>query len=57
MNVFYGLIEAGAQIGAITTAHYYNKNFVAVEGITNDGQKFSITLTIEEEKKDAQELE
>jgi hypothetical protein len=57
MNVFYGLIEAGAQVGAITTAHYYSKNFVVVEGITDGGQKFSVTLTIEEEKKDAQELE
>ena len=54
MNVFYGLIETGAQIGAITNAHYYSKNFVMVEGITNGGQKFSITLTVEEEKKDDQ---
>lgn len=52
MNVFYGLIEAGAQIGTVTAANYYNKNFVTVEGVTDGGQKFSITLTIEEEKKD-----
>lgn len=54
MNAFYGLIEAGAQIGSVTTACYYSKNFIVVEGITNGGKKFSISLTVKEEKKDDQ---
>lgn len=55
IDVFEKLIYIGKCLGAITSANLYNEGFMTVEGETEDGRKFSVTLCIkEEEKKDDQ---
>ena len=51
VNVFSNLIHIGKCVGAITSANMYNDEFVTIEGKTEDGKKFSITLSIKEEEK------
>ena len=54
VNIFSNLIHIGKCVGAVTSATMYNEDFMTVEGKTEDGKKFSVTLHIkEEEKKDA----
>ena len=53
VNIFSNLIHIGKCVGAVTSANMYNEEFMTIEGKTEDGKKFSITLVIkEEEKKD-----
>ena len=54
IDVFERLIYIGKGAGTITSAMMYDSGFMTVEGKTDDGKAFSITLHIkEEEKKDA----
>ena len=43
-------MELAERVGKVTSAHMYNENFIAVEGTTNDGKAFSITMNAKEEQ-------
>lgn len=51
------IMEIAELLGCIYSAHLYDNNFISVDGRTRDRKKFSITMRIEEEEKDDQELE
>ena len=55
--ILHQLIDIGMQMGAVDCVHMYDTDFLAVEGRTDVGKKFSITLRLEEEEKNAEELE
>ena len=44
-------------IGSVKEAHMYDAHFISVEGVTTDGDQFTVTLNLKEEKEDAEELE
>lgn len=46
-------LELAERIGKVTDAHFYNEDFISVEGCANDGQKFTVTLDMKEAKQDA----
>ena len=48
-EVFEAMIHLAGGVGKVTKAMMYNDGFMTVEGETKDGQKYSITLNIEEE--------
>ena len=53
MDVFGRLIKAALELGEINQALMYESGFMTIEGKTNAGKKFSVTLHInEEEEKD-----
>ena len=52
-NVLHQLIDIGNEMGAVESVHMYDTNFMSIDGKTNDGKKFSITINIKEEEKDA----
>lgn len=51
-EIFEALIHLGTGVGTVTQAMMYLNGFMSVEGKTKDGNKYSVTLCIEEEKKD-----
>ena len=53
MGVFTQLIFVAENVGTVKAANMYNDEFMTIEGVTQEGKKFSITLSIKEEKKDA----
>lgn len=54
MNVttFSKLMAVGLECGTVTAAKMYDHGFMTIDGKTNDGKKFSITLSIKEEETD-----
>ena len=50
--ILHQLIDIGIQMGAVDCVHMYDADFLTVEGRTDKGKKFSITLRFEEEEKD-----
>ena len=52
-HILHQLIDIGIVMGAVDGVHMYDKDFMSVEGRTDDGKKFSITLHIKEEEKNA----
>lgn len=53
LGTFVDLCAVCAQVGTVTSAMLYDSGFVAIDGITKEGKKFSITMSIKEEDKDA----
>ena len=51
-KILHYLIEVAEAVGAVDCAHYYSKDFITIDGTTEDGKKFSITLHIKEEEND-----
>ena len=51
--ILHQLIDIGITMGTVDCVHMYDTDFLAVEGRTDGGKKFSITLHIKEEEKDA----
>ena len=51
-GIFQNLVEVGIKLGTITNAHLYESNFINIEGVSHEGNKFSLSLNIEEVKKD-----
>lgn len=47
-------MDLAERIGTVTEAHLYNSEFITVDGETNKGEKFILTLNMEKEeaKKD-----
>ncbi len=50
-NILHQLIFIGEAVGTVDCVHYYSKDFITLEGTTEDGKKYSITLNIKEEKE------
>ena len=51
-EVFEALLHLAGGVGTVTSAMMYNNGFITIEGKTGDGKKYSVTLSIEEEKND-----
>ena len=51
--ILHQLIDVGNAMGAVECVHMYSKDFLTVEGKTRDDKKFSLTIHIEEEEKNA----
>lgn len=49
IEIFEAMIHLAGGVGNVTQAMMYNNGFMAVEGKTKDGKKYSVTLSIEEE--------
>ena len=49
-GIFQSLMEVGIKVGTVTSAHLYENNFITIEGVSHEGNKFSLTLHIEEVK-------
>ena len=57
-TILKNLLEFADRMGVVDKLLCYDHGFITVEGrIRSTEQKFSITLKIEEEEKDAEELE
>ena len=52
-NIFVEMIRLAEQIGDVAVANMYDAELLAVEGKTKDRKKFSLSLHIKEEEKDA----
>ena len=52
-KVLHFMIDLASMVGTVIGVHMYSNNFVTVEGKTEDGKPFSVTLHIKEEEKDA----
>ena len=51
-EVLCRLIGLGNDIGTVTSAMMYDSGYLAVDGVTNDGKKFNLNLTVREETED-----
>ena len=47
------MIRLADQFGGIENAHLYDNGFINIEGMTKGGMKFSLSLSVKEEEKDA----
>ena len=52
-DIFVEVIRLGEQIGMVSDSHMYAGDYFTVEGKTRDGKKFTLSLTMREENKDA----
>ena len=48
--VLHTMIDVSQMVGAVGCVHMYSKNFFTIEGKTEDGKEFSLTLHIKEEE-------
>ena len=46
-DFFRELLDLGEDIGIVDSAHMYNDDYCSVDGIDKEGNKFTLTLTIE----------
>lgn len=51
-EVLCRLIGLGNEIGTVTSAMMYDNGFITVDGVTKDGKKFNLNLTVREETED-----
>ena len=47
-GIFKTLIDTAINLGIITSAHMYDDNFISIDGVSYEGKKFSLTMTIKE---------
>lgn len=47
------LIGIGNEVGTVTSAMMYDSGFLTVEGVTPDGKKFNLNMTVREEEENA----
>ena len=50
--VLHQMIDIGKCIGVVEAVHMYDKDLLTIDGKTNDGKKFSITINIKEDETD-----
>ena len=50
-DIFQCMIALAKLVGTVTDAHMYGKNFLTIDGKTEDGKAFSLNLHIKEEEK------
>lgn len=53
IKIFEQMVITAKDVGTVKAANMYNDGFMTVEGETKDGKKFSLTLCVKEEEKDA----
>lgn len=51
-EIFEALIHLAGGVGTVTSAMMYANGFMTVEGKTDEGKKYTVTLNIMEENKD-----
>lgn len=51
-DILCRLIGLCNEVGTVTSAMMYDNGFITIDGKTNDGKKFSITMSVMEEDKD-----
>lgn len=49
-DILVKLIGLGNEIGTVTSANMYDHGFMSVDGVTVNGRKFSITLSVSKEE-------
>lgn len=49
--VFKTLLAVAERLGKISDANMHSENFMIINGKTDDGRKFYVSLNIEEENK------
>lgn len=47
------MIGLAKEVGTVTSAMWYDDDYLTVDGTTEDGKKFSLNLSVKGEKKDA----
>ena len=54
-KIFQILIKIAEWVGTVNRANMHSEDFMLIEGVTEDGRKFHVSLNVEdkEEKKDA----
>lgn len=52
-DVLCRLIGLGNEVGTVTSAMMYDFGYMTVDGKTNEGKKFTITLSVKEEEENA----
>lgn len=50
-GIFQKLMELGLTLGTVTSAHMYDDDYMVVEGVAHEGEKFSLNLHIKEENE------
>ena len=53
---FRKLCHVAESIGTVTQAMMYESGFITIEGKTNDGKNYSITMSFKEEEKDGESV-
>ena len=52
MKNFVKLLAVAAEAGTVTSAMLYKSGFITIDGKTEEGKDFSITMSIKEEEND-----
>ena len=50
-GIFKKLFEIGITLGTVTAAHMYDGDYMNIEGVSNEGKQFTLSLHIKEEEK------
>lgn len=50
-EIFEALIHLAVGVGKVSSAMMYDNGFMTAEGVTTDGKKFSVTLSIKGEEE------
>ena len=53
INIFRNLINICCTLGEVNQSLMYESGFITIEGKTNDGKNFHLTLSIKEEEENA----
>ena len=52
MKYFVDLLVTANNAGIVTSAMMYESGFITIDGKTEEGKNFSITMSVKEEEKD-----
>ena len=52
MKLFVGLLAISNNVGIVTEEMMYESGFITIDGKTEDGKHFHITMSCKEEEKD-----
>lgn len=56
MKYFADLLVAANNAGIVTSAMMYESGFINIEGKTEEGKNFSITMSVKEEETDGKSV-
>ena len=48
VEIFESILHLAGGVGKVTSAMMYDSDYMTVEGVTNDGKKYTISLHIKE---------
>ena len=52
-DILVEMIRLADQFGCIEDAHLYHNDFITIEGKIKSGKKFSLSLSVKEDEKNA----